>query len=281
VKSTANFPRRFGSVLSVFWLLSQSGSEAAILIQDTFGNLNNNATLGGRTPTTSLVGSSWTTTSGVFYGNGSGGLNINYGNSRSVSIDLGANYFTINPGVYDLSLSISYPDVDNTVWIGFGFAASHNTNSSPASNGTQPWVIQRQNGDVDVFAGPENTNVLTNGGGQPIVTTTAEVSHTLSLRLDTTGAKWTLQFYLDGNLKDLGAVGTTTYEFNSTPNIRYLQLGVGGSAGGTGTAVIDDFTFSGPLPVPEPNLLSLTAIACSAGVFRRRLSANPNPTLRS
>lgn len=237
-------------------------SHASVLIQDNFNNLSQDSALLGRTPTTvdpALAGATWNAPNNALLGDGGGGLYLTYSNTRTASIDLGEGYFSSNPGVYELSFTLSTPLGDSRRWVGLGFAVGNSTTSSLASdNAGSPLVVVRPMGDIDVFAGPANANQLTNVSGTPALsfstTTTVasgatHVTQTYTLRLDTTGTQWTFQFLVDNQLVDIGSTGETTYIFSSNPvDIRHLQFSRGGSGNNAGTATIDNFTFAA---VPE------------------------------
>ncbi|RYZ13833.1 MAG: PEP-CTERM sorting domain-containing protein [Myxococcaceae bacterium] len=255
-------------LLSIF-LLPQAG--AVTIISDSFDSgIAVNASVNGRTPDVSLTGSKWVTNTTLISGDGGGALKVSYADTRNIALDLGANYFVNNPGVHELSLTITTPSSESSAsWIGFGFTQGQGNSVSPASASVagQPWAVYRQNGGIDVFAGPQNTNALTNGVGQPVATASKGTPHMFTLRLDTSAAEWTLQFLLDGNLMDLGTTGSQTHTFTTQPTIQYLMVSMGGGAA-SGTGSVDDFSL---ISVPEPGVTFLAGLSALTLFLRRRV----------
>ncbi len=249
-------------------------SQAATLIEDNFDNLATGAYLNGRIPGISLAGGAWksntTDATTRFRGNGSGGLTVTIGTARTVSIDLGANYFTTNPGVYDLSVDMTFPSVSSESWIALGFSsiATVNADASANSNTSGPWFVYRLNGQIEVFAGQNNTNSLTNTGANPTLSATPNTLHSLTIRLDTSAPQWAFQILLDGNAVDLGSTGNTTYTYSpgNNPALRHLVLSTGGGSTSS-TATLDNFSF---VSVPEPGVTFLTGLSALTLLFNRR-----------
>ena len=259
------------SVIGLFSVFFPLQADAVTIIGDSFNTgLALNASVNGRTPDVSLTGSTWVTNTTLISGDGAGGLKVSYSDTRNIALDLGANYFINNPGIYELSLTITSPAAESSgSWIGFGFTQGQGNSLSPASASVagQPWLVYRQNGGIDVFAGPQNTNSLTNGAGQPTSTASQGTPHTFTLRLDTSATDWTLQYLLDGTLMDLGTNGSQTHTFTTQPTIQYLMVSMGGgTAAGTGT--VDNFSF---ISVPEPGTAFLAGLSALTLLSRRRL----------
>lgn len=268
-------------------LLCPLAAHGTIIIHDNFDNLARDSALLGRVPTTvhpSLSSAIWNAPNNALLGDGNGGLYLTYANTRSASIDLGAGYFSNNPGIYELSYTVSTPLGDSRRWVGLGFTVDNGTTSSLASgNNGSPLMVVRPSGEIDVFAGPADANKLTNNLEDPssptltFSTTTTiapeqtHVTQTYTLRLDTTGDQWAFQFLVDNQLADLGAPGETTYTFSSNPtDIRHLQFSRGGSGDNVGTATIDDFTFA---RVPEPSTPLLAGLCATILLLRSRRRA--------
>lgn len=249
-------------------------AEAVTLIQDSFDTLSLDENLNGRTPDVSLAGGTWLTNSINLRGDGDGGVKAFYNFSRSISIDLGSGYFTTNPGIYQLSMSLKSHEADANSWVGIGFTenAMDSSSLSTQGNGARAWMMMRQSGQVNVYAGPGTTNALTNGTGLPSIATDNTVAHTFTLVLDTSQPNWTLQLLVDGTAVGLGVAGNTTYTFDGElSDLQYLMIGAsqGGVDSPSGVATIDDFSFSGPPPVPEPSSVALIAFS-GAGCFLRK-----------
>jgi hypothetical protein len=260
-----------GSLTMIYAPLAQ----AVTLIQDSFETLAADGTLNGREPDLSLAGGTWLTNSVNFKGDGDGGMKVVYTASRSISIDLGDGYLTTNPGVYELSMSLKSHDASSNSWVGIGFTeqAGASTSLATAENAAQAWVMMRQSGSVHVYAGPGTGGALTSGTDLPSVSTSSSLVHTFTLVLDTSLPQWTLQMLLDGTAVDLGSTGNKTYTFGGElAGLRYLMIGAsqGGVASPTGTAIIDNFSFSGPEPIPEPTSAALIALSTLACTFRKR-----------
>ena len=243
---------------------------AVTLIQDSFDTLELDESLNGRAPDISLAGGTWLTNSTNLRGNGTGGVKGFYNFSRNISIDLGAGYFTTNPGVYQLSMSLKSHEADSNSWVGIGFSedAVDSSSLSTTDNAARAWVAMRQSGSVSVYAGPGATNPLTSGTGLPAVSTSNTEIHTYTVVLDTSLPDWTFQVLLDGAAIDLGSTGNKTHTFDGgLADLRYLMIGAsqGGVTSPSGIATIDDFSFTGPTPVPEPAtaiMIALSGISC-------------------
>jgi hypothetical protein len=268
-----------GRVASVVLLGAAAGSAgAATLISDNFNDLANGASLQGRTPQTTVSGATWGATTVDFLGNGSGGLAADVSQNKSVYIDLGSNFFANNPGVYDLSVDMNLPTVTNPAasWVGLGFAQGPTGSSTwdvgqnhVGANGA-PWLLWRMNGQEVVFSGPSNFNTLTS----PNVAT--GTSHTFKIELDTTGASWKVNAFLDGVQQDLnGGAAGNAYTYTTNPTSHYVAMSTGiNQAAGTniGTGTVDNFMLTGPTPVPEPGTVGVVVIGLgwlAAGRRRR------------
>lgn len=260
-------------------LTCAASSHGATLIEDNFDNLLSGQNLHNRTPSTSLAGGPWTTVAADtrLTGDGSGGVTVIYGTSRSFSIDLGSNdYFTTNPGIYELSIDITAPPAQaSESWFLLGLSSATTVNASQSgahvSNASGPFFIYRLNGDVEVFAGPANTNSLTNTGSNPSLSAVTNTLHTFTIRLDTTAPAWAFQILLDGDAVDLGSTGNTTYTYapGDNPDLRHLMLSTGGGAVTSPTATIDNFRFA-LIPEPSSTLLAgFSSIGLLFGLRRR------------
>lgn len=243
-------------------------AHSAILIQDNFDNAST-ADINTRPPSTNTLNSSnWVarTTTGSLFGNGSGGISMNIAQNQTAAIALPSGYLAANPGIYQLSLTITHPSDVPTSWVGFGFTGGVNVseNFTHAENAAGPWLFYRGSGAVSVRPAATGGTVLSN-------TLAAQTSHTFVLELNTTGAQWSYDLYIDGVIQDANGAGTAgntfTYGAGANPNINNIAIGTG-FASGTGTATIDNFTFA---LVPEPShALMLVASAGLLAVRRKR-----------
>jgi hypothetical protein len=268
-----------GRVASLVVLGAAAGSAgAATLISDNFNDVASGGSLNGRTPQTTLNGAKWTASTVDFLGNGGGGLAVDVSQSKSANLDLGANFFANNPGVYDLSAEITVPTLTNPAasWIALGFAQGQaggvwtDVGQNHVGANGAPWLLWRMNGQEVVFGGPSNAPTLLT----PSVTT--GTSHTFTIELDTTGANWAVNAFLDGVQQDLngtGAGNSFTYATNPTSRFVAVSTGVNQAAGtNIGTGTLDNFVLTGPTPVPEPGTLGLVGVGLgwlAAGRRRR------------
>jgi hypothetical protein len=240
-------------------------SRAAVLISDTFDTVANGANLNGRTPPVNN-GKPWVATTATLTGNGAGGLNADTLQARSASIDLGAGYLSSNPGVYDISADLTQPTGGSgSSWVAVGLASGADVNQNFVGNNGAPWVLYRFSGQVVVFAGPSNTTT--------VLTTTATTGtpHNFKLELDTTTPSWTLNGFLDGVQVDLNGVAAgNTFTYTTNPVATHYAALATGPNGAGGTATVDNFQVTGPLPEPGSALMMLAGLAITATRRRRR-----------
>ena len=269
-----------GRLASVVMMGAMAGSAgAATLISDNFNDIASGGNLNGRTPQTTVNGAKWGATTVDFLGNGGGGLAADVSQSKAAFIDLGSNFFANNPGVYDLSMDLTVPTLTNPAqsWIALGFAQGQNggvwtdvSQNHVGANGA-PWLLWRMNGQEVIFSGPSNFNILLS----PTVAT--GTSHTFTIELDTTGANWAVNAFLDGAQQDLnGGAAGNSYTYTTNPTSRFVAMSTGvNQAAGTniGTGTVDNFILTGPTPVPEPGMVGMVVVGLgwlAAGRRRRR-----------
>lgn len=262
-----------GSLLGL--LAVGTAANGAVLVSDNFNSVASGGNLNGRTPATTLNAASWIAPTNNLKGNGSGGLNGDLTVSNGAGIDLGSNFFANTPGVYDLSVDLTQPTVTSPVqsWVGFGFA---NGNASAAWDPAQnhvgdngaPWLIFRLNG-ADVFFGGPNT-----GNSVQLGTISTGTPHTFTVELDTTGAAWKANAFLDGSQLDLnGGAAGNSFTYTTNPAARYVGISTGvNTATGTnsGVATVDNFVLTGPVPAPEPGTVALLGLAGVGLLAKRR-----------
>lgn len=241
-------------VLTLFLGLALE-ARATTLISDGF---NRTGFLQGSTPDITVGGakwqafnngsaSSWSTTGTAL----TAGLDL----QQTALIDLGANYFVSNPGLYTLSSTITMAAGTSSKWVSMGFIQSGVLASGlgGAMNGSDagwPWILLRDNGGAAVFGGSAASNSLASLALGTYATDTAQ---TVSLVLNTSLTNWTLDAYVGGVQLDLnGVTAGSTYTFTTNPDIQYVGLSVSG--GGTGLESIDNFSLS---TVPEPSAMVL------------------------
>ncbi len=238
-------------------------SNAAILVQDNFNSLGA-ANLAGSVPSTNATGITnlaWqasTTVSTPMKGDGSQGLAV-FTTTQTAGIDLGQGYFVSNPGIYRLSVDMTYPSTATSeCWIGIGFSQglTMGENLTHSSNNGSPWAFLRANGSL-------NGRDLANSGRVVASGLASGTTRRISVELNTTTTQWTYRILVDGT-----QVGSTiTYAANANPEgIQYLALssGVNGTAF---TGTLDNFTFEA---IPEPGATVLAGAATCLGLLRRR-----------
>lgn len=252
------------SILPCLCAFSAS-AQAAILIQDNF----NDATelhINGRAPSTNLVNSNnWVAsqTADASKLTGSGQLVVSTSLNRTAGISLGDNYFTTNPGIYELSYTITHPENYGASWVGFGFTGGLTTgqNLTDSGNAAGPWLFYRANGLV---------NVRPNGATGTVLlptTYTAGTPVTFKFVLNTIATQWSYDLYVNDVIQDLNgnAAGTShTYASGANPVLNHIAIGTGAS-GTSGTSTGDNFTFA---LVPEPSHALM--LVASAGLFALR-----------
>lgn len=264
----------FLSAAIVSALVAASGTAGAVvLISDSFTGLGA-VGFNGRTPETSAVGGNWiapTAASNPLVGNGAGAVSANYAIGWA-GFDLGTNYITNNPGVYELKLTITNPAESNTSWIGMGFSADGAATNNFVGNNGQPWLLHRLNGNSSVYGGPGIADQPINNLGSGVTGAVAGTAHTFILTLDASTANWTFTAKVDNYTFDLnGAAAGTAYDPANNPTIRYVGFSATTNTptpGSSGT--IDDFQLSFT-PVPEPSVALLGLLAVPALLRRRRL----------
>jgi len=240
---------------------------SAILIQDNFDGASTSSSINERAPSLNLVNSNnWVARPAptTIFGNGTGGVSMDTSLNQMGAISLGTNYFTTNPGVYQLSYTIKHPTSYGDSWIGFGFTGGLNVeqNFTNVDNAAGPWMFYRASGAVIVRS-------TGSGGSVTLSSLAAGSSNTFMFELDTTSAQWSYNFYVNGQVQDLNgaAAGTAfTYGVGANPNITNLAIGTGFLNGG-GTSTGDNFTFA---LVPEPSHVVMLAVSAGMLALRRR-----------
>ncbi|WP_269542024.1 PEP-CTERM sorting domain-containing protein [Cerasicoccus fimbriatus] len=254
---------------STLLLAAATSATATVLVFDDFGTDVTGA-LNGRTPTTGpndWVGYSGSPGYGWQITDGAAG----YGSLSSLNgmagIELGANYFDTNPGIYELTVHYTLNSTVGTTWIGFGFAENFPTSSNSGlyQTGTsegQPWAFMRNNGEINVRAGGAASSDLISQGGFDVT------DFEYKLVLDTTVAQWTVDAFYNDTQLDLngGAIGSTyTYTSGNPTSIGWVGVSASNNVSGT----IQSITLE---QVPEPQTYALLAGlgALTLAVYRRR-----------
>lgn len=267
---------RFPLVVAAIFLGGFAGA-STVIVEDNF-NLLGTSDLNGSSPSTNLTGNPLTwkaqateTVTTAPQGNNSGALSV-YTSNQSMGLDLGAGYFTTNPGIYRLSVDATLPTgTTSTAWLGIGFAQGYapsvdshglllNANLTDGNNSGGPWAFLRQNG---AYIARQVANSNTGGFTNPVGTYPAGVVYQIAIVLDTTVSQWTYSFFVNGV-----QVGTQGVYSDSNPNLRYLALSSGFAGANTQvTGTFDNFKFE---LVPEPSHAILLTLSAGMLTLRRR-----------
>ncbi len=237
-------------------------ARAATLISDTFDTFASGANLNGRTPPINN-GHAWVATTATFTGNGAGGLNANPLQAKSASIDLGGDLTNI-PGIYSISADFTQPTGGSgSYWVAVGFASRSDVNQTFVGDNGAAYVAYYFDGRVRGTG--EDSDLA------PTVFAATGVAHNFFLTLDTRGFSWALNGYLDFWQLDLNGVAAgNTFTYTTNPvGTHYVALATGPNGAG-GTATVDNFQVTGPLPEPSSALVMLAGLAITATRRRRR-----------
>lgn len=226
------------------WLSFLAGSEAATIILDEF---NGAGALGGQAPTTPQTpGDTWVT-NGSGLTTDSGALLLALGSYTSTA----TLPFSIGTGVYRLSadIDVTGPSADaSSNFIGIGFANSSTPNFFSAN--AAPWLFTRLNGGGNAF-GSGISQQFANWDSAPI----SAGLHNYVVQLDTTGAQWKAEVFIDG-----ASYGIHTYTTN--PTVTHVFIGRYGMSGNADNFAVD--------LVPEPSAGVLGALAAGLVLVRIR-----------
>jgi hypothetical protein len=173
---------------------------------------------------TALSGTTPTSRSGIGAKPWQAGTNMVM-NGAAVAVtdafDSGFLPFTPDAGnIYTLSCQM---DVISGDWLGLAFSqfahADVYDGFHTSGNNLQAWMCQVVSGYYYLFTGPE----IGTGVGSPNVGPGANYTHTNAIVLNTAGANWTAQFFVDG----VAVGGPAVYNATANPVIGYV--GIGGS----------------------------------------------------
>ena len=258
--------------------LAAAGRADTVLIDSTFSAASS-TTLNNSTPETTVNSAKWVASGLTF---SSGTLAMNTATPQIAYIDLGSGYFASNAGIYTLAATYSLPAGTSAGWLGLGFVVpsgiavpgitnTWSTSSTLSSNtvGSEPWLFNRQAGNVNVYAGPYTTNPLLSGGTS---VGPSGSSLTVQLVLNTSLPQWTLDAYVGSTQLDLnGAAAGNTYTYATNPSsIEDIALGTSGT--GNFTASVSEFKLS-YVAAPEPEAWALAGLGALALLLRARFRA--------
>lgn len=182
-----------------------------------FDDFHTSGKLNGSEPAISSTGARWIALEGEARGSSDGTrLMLPTTQPQTAVVELGPGFFEANPGVWSLTLEFTMPEGNDPAWIGLGFAANPQLAGTLAStssdsglagdgapNGGSPWILFRQNGEVQVFLGPgAQKPLLSKQGGFNTAS-----RHSLTLKVDTSRRPWTLQAFANGSALPLAGAG--------------------------------------------------------------------------
>jgi hypothetical protein len=199
-------------------------------------------------------------------------------NGHFLAIDLGTDYFTTNPAIYELSADLQYSAgmSDPTDFMSIGFTIGHNTGNANRNH--------LSTNTSSLYGAP---SITINGNGQALVNAeqattlyssatgvyAADTAHTVKLVLDTTATAWTVEAYVGGAQLDLDSGSSSMlYTFSANPAIRYLSISSNVQAADTSFYSLDNVimqTVVSPVPEPSTYALFLGMIGLGYGAFRR------------
>ena len=217
-------------------------AEASTIYEETFSGLSS-TDLNGTAPDTTTGGEVWSASTAW---NKDGSVDAGAGDDNAFLA------FTPTSGnVYTLSATLATPSGPS--WAAIGFVEGANTTTDFWQNitaATVPWVLYRSSTNVDSFIGRvENWTPADEGDhAGPI---------TMSIVLDTQGAAWTAEWFING-----GSVRSETLASNPTG---ITQVGLARESGTD--ASFDSFSLT---VVPEPASLALMSLGGLLIARRRR-----------
>jgi hypothetical protein len=247
--------------LLMLTFISATGIAAAqattTLISDNFST---SGALNGTTPQVTVAGAKWVALTGTGAATSNGSVLTVPAQNQSDVIDLGAGYFTTNPGIYTISMDVTMPAGSSTSFMGlgfvvnpvtsdnFGFATSNSgLNPGGGTNGGSPWVCLTQSGALSVDSLASTYIYKSAAGAYP-----AGSTYTLKLVLDTSKPQWTMSAFINSAQLDInGVVPGQSYTFTTNPTtIRYAGISTLTVTGNSSTVDNYSLTFTPPSDFP-------------------------------
>lgn len=234
-----------------------SNASASIIFFDDFGTDPGTTTLAGRTPVTT-PGNNWR----AYNSNSSNGWKVQNGEAlllptstvnAMAGIDLGADYFSSNAGIYSLKSTFSMtPDAGSSLWYGIGYSdfisegQDRGFYQTTEINEGKPWMFMRQNGELNIRVAGATSVYSTSG---------YDVSNfEMELVLDTSVTNWTVDAYINGTQIDLnGASIGYSYTYSNNPTLSAVGLSAPDGVVGT----VQSITLLHTVPEPTTSALFL------------------------
>lgn len=237
------------AVAGVVALVLVAPGQAGFIYNHSFGGAGSSNLAGTavdfRDPLLGGTSATWAGST-AWKGDGSiiGGLTAN--TFRSVNLG----FAPTSGKIYTLAITLDRPT--GTQWVGFGFAGN-GAQMPNWTDGGAAWMVYRANGAVLSYY-TDNTDTGVNQG-------TYTGTRDLAVKLDTTGALWNLEYFINGNsVRTVSGVSPMTVS-----QIRIEQIG---DATLTGGSRVSSFSLSA---VPEPGSLALVSgLVAGLSVLSRR-----------
>ena len=231
-------------------ILMAGPAHAAVIYNHDFGGV----------ATTDLHGISTDTGAGTWNSSTDWKADGSISGSSSAGDDDSAflSFAPVGGNVYTLSATFTLPTLgeSTSAWVGLGFTASDVTGSHtsgagfwPTPNDPTAWMLYRRNQEVRSFVGVGTANSADEGDYSGMAT--------MSVDLDTTGAQWTAEWYVDGT-------SVRTHTFTTNPTINH----VGFTRENGASSTISNFNLSVE-PVPEPSSALLLGLSGLSLLLRR------------
>ncbi len=251
------------SIIISLVFLAEQGVLATILVREEFTRTDNAAVR--NTAASPVAGpSNWTGSNG-FTVTSNRLHSATTGSGHVLSIDFGTGYFDTNPGIYILTADVYFgPDLSSSTqsWqIGFNNAVNTSAGAnrsllSTDAYGGAPGVALQGNGRLINKVVNTANQTQSAVGAYP-----AENLYTLKLVLNTLGANWTTDAYINSTQIDLnGTDPGYTYTYSTNPTIRYVTIASTITTANRDYAYLDNFELT---VIPEPGFTGLVCVGAA------------------
>lgn len=221
-------------------------ADAAVIYNETFSGAST-TDLNGTAPDTTTGGNTWVSTTAW---NKDGSVDAGTDDSAFLA-------FTPVAGkVYTLSATLTTPTGLVSDWAAIGFTADDVTNIDfwSGTNLAAPWVLYRTDETDGVDGDAQVVSFLGTGVGGSADEGEHTGPLTLAIELDTTGALWTVEWFV-------GGASARTQTYGSNPTINYVGLGRIDGASTTFSAFsLTDDSVAIPTPAALPAGLAMLAV---------------------